>query len=194
MRRRLRHDFPADTPSDGLQILYLLLDGTLLYRFTGPPDDGSYPGFCDLVFDQAGNIYGTTQGGGLYGWGTVFKLTPSSGGWVESVLYNFTAGADGGFPPPVAWFSIAQAASTVRPSSAGRQLWSGLRFDPRGSGWTEKVLYDFQAASDRRKSCCWVDFRSLWHLTVLPLGRFWWRRHGFRTDTLQRQLDIHGPL
>ena len=38
------------------------------------------------------------KAGGLYGKGTVFQLTPSGGGWTETVLYNFTGGPDGDQP------------------------------------------------------------------------------------------------
>ena len=44
-----------------------------------------------VILDQNGNLFGTTFGGGLYGYGTLFKLTytPESG-WVETVLYSFS--------------------------------------------------------------------------------------------------------
>jgi uncharacterized repeat protein (TIGR03803 family) len=42
-----------------------------------------------LVFDSAGNLYGTSRSGGTTGYGTVFKLTPGSSRWVPRVLYNF---------------------------------------------------------------------------------------------------------
>ena len=54
--------------------------------------------------DATGNLYGTTVEGGCgcggcgYGCGTVFKLTPSAGGWVYSLLYEFTGGNDGAAP------------------------------------------------------------------------------------------------
>jgi uncharacterized repeat protein (TIGR03803 family) len=51
-----------------------------------------------LTMDAAGNIYGTTVGGGRYGWGTVFELSPSGGGWNYTDLYDFTGGTDGGHP------------------------------------------------------------------------------------------------
>jgi uncharacterized repeat protein (TIGR03803 family) len=47
---------------------------TVLHSF-GKGTDGRYPR-CSLVSDAAGNIYGTTQGGGIYGYGTVFELSP----------------------------------------------------------------------------------------------------------------------
>src|SRR6266478_9776069 len=52
----------------------------------------------DLETDSAGNIYGTTVLGGDFGGGTVFQLRPTPDGWVHTVLYSFTGGADGGEP------------------------------------------------------------------------------------------------
>ena len=76
-------------------------DGTwspsFLYSFRGTPD--GQDAYTPLIFDNAGNLYGTTNGGGPYLDGTVFKLTPSAGGtWTETILYGFTGGADGGAP------------------------------------------------------------------------------------------------
>jgi uncharacterized repeat protein (TIGR03803 family) len=62
------------------------------YTFSGP--DGSFPN-GDLVRDNAGNFYGTTQSGGTSFQGVVFKLDSSGN---ETVLYSFTGGSDGGIP------------------------------------------------------------------------------------------------
>ena len=56
--------------------------------------DGIYP-YGGLIRDTAGNLYGTTSGGGLYGAGTVFELDTSGS---ETVLYNFTGYSDGTGP------------------------------------------------------------------------------------------------
>jgi len=59
--------------------------------------------FAGMTMDKAGNLYGTTFGGGV-GCGTVFKLTPSDHGWVYQDLHDFAdgptcdAGQDGAFP------------------------------------------------------------------------------------------------
>jgi uncharacterized repeat protein (TIGR03803 family) len=66
---------------------------TTLYAFGGGTD-GSGPQ-AGLVFDKQGNLYSTTVNGGIFGHGTVFKLSPSG---TETVLYSFTGGADGGAP------------------------------------------------------------------------------------------------
>ncbi len=65
---------------------------TVLYSFSGGSDGGfaGDPSFADaLVFDQAGNLYGTTPDGGAHKLGVVFKLTPSGSGWTESVSLEF---------------------------------------------------------------------------------------------------------
>jgi uncharacterized repeat protein (TIGR03803 family) len=68
---------------------------TVLYSFAGSNLQGSHAG---LAMDSAGNLYGTTYGDGAYGVGSVFKLTPSNGGWTYTSLHDFTGGDDGGTP------------------------------------------------------------------------------------------------
>lgn len=78
---------------------------SLLYNFCSFNNcaDGAFP-FAPLVFDQAGNLYGTTLGGGVAcsdheGCGLVFKLTPTkSGQWRETVLHRFRGELDGYSP------------------------------------------------------------------------------------------------
>ena len=45
-----------------------------------------------------GNIYGTAQAGGFNNSGTVFILSPSSGGWTETTIHSFDFFVDGGPP------------------------------------------------------------------------------------------------
>jgi uncharacterized repeat protein (TIGR03803 family) len=61
----------------------------VLWTLAGPPNDGGIP-VSNLVLDQAGNLYGTTEYGGVNNAGTVFELSPTANGaWTESVLYDF---------------------------------------------------------------------------------------------------------
>jgi len=78
-------------------------DGTytesVIHSFPGTKGntDGRNP-VGGLVFDSAGNLWGSTQGGGD-GNGTVFELTPNSDGtYTESTLYSFTGASTGFFP------------------------------------------------------------------------------------------------
>jgi uncharacterized repeat protein (TIGR03803 family) len=66
----------------------------ILHSFSGSPIDGANP-YAGIVFDAAGNIYGTTSIGGTYGGGTVFELAPEGKGvYTEKTVWNFN-GSDG---------------------------------------------------------------------------------------------------
>jgi uncharacterized repeat protein (TIGR03803 family) len=124
---------------------------TVIYRFAGG-SDGAAPGYGNLVFDQAGNIYGTTTKGGVGG-GTVFELTPSNDGWTESVLYGFRGGDDGGVP----WGALVldkggnlygTTYNGGGKACSGEGCGTVFELTPSGSGWTETILYSFQGGSD----------------------------------------------
>ncbi len=121
---------------------------TVLYRFAGGTD-GIRP-HGDLVFDRAGNLYGTTINGGTGGYGTVYKLTPSNGSWTESVLYSFTEGGDGQLPESGLIFD--QSGNLYGTTYYGGQNGNGTVFQlkPAGAGWVENILYRFQGGSDGR--------------------------------------------
>lgn len=124
----------------------------MLYSFTGPPD-GAAPGYGDLIFDHAGNIYGTTEGGGSgcgggHGCGTVYELTPSGGGWTEKILYNFS-GIDGDGATPVSGVIFDDVGNLYGTTSgAGGTGAAGTVYElsPSGGGWTETVLYSFHGS------------------------------------------------
>jgi len=62
---------------------------TVIHTFAGAPGDGYYPEGT-LVLDKAGNLYGTTTNGGTNNFGTVYELSPGSGGvWSEQILHSF---------------------------------------------------------------------------------------------------------
>jgi len=123
---------------------------TVLYSFTGG-GDGAHPFLGDLIFDRAGNLYGTTLYGGAYGQGEVFELAASNGGWTESVLYSFTGGSDGAVPYTGLIFD--NVGNLYGTTSFGGDLGCDVynegcgtvfQLTPSGSGWTENVLYSFQ--------------------------------------------------
>ena len=72
---------------------------TWLHSFLGGTDGFGPQG--GVVFDNAGNLYGTTVAGGVGSNGIVFELKPPAQGtttWIEDILYSFTGGPDGGQP------------------------------------------------------------------------------------------------
>jgi len=68
---------------------------TVLHNFSGGAD-GKYPQ-TTLTLDRGGNLYGTTNRGGL-DYGTIFRLTNRGSGWLFNTLYTFRAGSDGSDP------------------------------------------------------------------------------------------------
>ena len=65
----------------------------MLYSFSGGADGEFALG--GVVRDSEGNLFGTTNSGGAYGFGTVYKLDTAC---KETVLYSFAGGADGANP------------------------------------------------------------------------------------------------
>jgi len=123
---------------------------TVLYTFTGTPD-GSVP-FAGLIFDAKGNLYGTTAGGGASGFGTVFELSPPSGGtgsWTETLLYSFSGSSDGDSPVAGLIFDAKGNlyGTTVNGGSAFGVVFE-LSPPSGGTNWTESVLYAFKDSAD----------------------------------------------
>jgi len=128
----------------------------VIHNFTGANggNDGAAP-TGGLVFDAAGNLYGTTTQGGTSDAGTVFKLTPSGDTWTETVIYNFARKPDGGGPVGDLIFDKignlygTTAAGGTYPGLNG--LGGGTAFkltlNPDGT-WDETVLHSFGSGSD----------------------------------------------
>jgi uncharacterized repeat protein (TIGR03803 family) len=122
---------------------------TVLHRFQGVPDGANPSG--DVIFDQAGNLYGTTQfGGSLDAYcftrgecGTVYELSPSDGGWTENVIYSFDAGAY--VPNAGVIFDAAGNLYGTTLYCAPDCLGAVFELTPVGSVWTETILYTFPA-------------------------------------------------
>lgn len=123
---------------------------TIIYRFQGG-NDGEYPR-AELVFDQAGNLYGTTFFGGSSGAGIVFQLTPPTQGdlWTETVLHTFHFDQDGGDPQSALLLDPHGAlyGSTFIGGVPGGGVVFKLKPPAGGGGWTEKVLYGFNGQRD----------------------------------------------
>jgi uncharacterized repeat protein (TIGR03803 family) len=120
--------------------------GTTLYSFQNGTMDGQAPA-AGMIFDAAGNLYGTTDIGGANGGGTVFKLTPiSGGGYTETLLYSFGAtGADGINPKSALIFDSKGNLYGSTYGGGGTGSFGTIFELSPGSGgtWTEKVLLSF---------------------------------------------------
>ena len=149
-----RFVLPSFTPA-----LFLLLSlsrlasqstESVLYTFRGLADGGNP--YSSLIPDSAGNMYGITYGGGVNGWGVVFKLAPmSDGSWKESVIHQFSF-ADG-----------AQPMALTRDSAGnlfGVTFWGGqttcfsegcgtvFELSPTSDSWRFRVIHFFTGGYD----------------------------------------------
>jgi uncharacterized repeat protein (TIGR03803 family) len=121
----------------------------VIYNFNGfsGTGDGYFP-YGTLVFDAKGNLYGTTSGGGANSSGTIFEVSPQSGGsWTESVLYSFTGGSDGG--DPFAGVILDGAGNLYGTTFGGGAQGFGVAYElVAGAEWSQKVLHTFTGGTD----------------------------------------------
>jgi len=136
---------------------------SVIHTFAGYPTDGSEPG-GGLIFDETGSLYGTTYAGGSQagcgfsgtGCGTVFRLSPASGGsWTETVIHSFSD-ANGAKPNPDLIFDASGNlygttqegggyCSNALPPGCG----TVFELSPvTGGGWTGSVLHSFTDEDD----------------------------------------------
>src|ERR1022692_807338 len=104
--------------------------------------------YAGVIFDSAGNLYGAAMYGGgrnpdcNVGCGSIFMLSPTSSGWTETALYNFTGGNDGSYPAASPIFDAA--GNLYGTTFGGGQFSRGVvyKLSPVfGGDWTETVLY-----------------------------------------------------
>ena len=153
---------------------------------------GSYAG---VVFDRAGNIYGTTYDGGTYGLGTVFELSPSNGGWTETVLHTFGNGFDGQFP--YAGLVVDDAGNLYGTTIFGGAYGNGTVFElsPSAGGWTESFIYSFTGGADGANPYGGLIFDSsgnLYGATPGPFGQGASTR--FQADAFRWHMGVFSGL
>lgn len=116
----------------------------LLHNFTKNSMDGQSP-LAGLLIDPTGNLYGTTPGGGAYGYGVVFELTPlSGGGWKETILHNFNSnGVDGNYPAGL--LALDTAGNLYGTTSNGGSYGYGTVYKlvHIAHGWRQTILHSF---------------------------------------------------
>ena len=128
---------------------------TRLYNFA--QSTGGYYPSGKLLMDASGNLFGTTaQGPGHEGAGTVFELSPASGGgYTYSVIYSFTGsvhevGPNGSL--------VMDAAGNLYGSTVGATTGEIFELSPNGSGgWNESVLYALNSNEGTSTSAVVLD-------------------------------------
>lgn len=112
----------------------------VLYNFTGGADGGNP--YTGVVQDGAGDLYGTTSKGGASNAGVVYKVDPAGN---ETVLYNFTGGADGAGP-----FSNLvrdEAGNIFGAAFSGGTAGAGVVYEVDATG-KQTVIYNFSGHAD----------------------------------------------
>jgi uncharacterized repeat protein (TIGR03803 family) len=157
----------------------------ILYNF-GSGTDAQNPE-AGLIFDPAGNLFGTTLEGGAYGAGTVFELSPKpGGGWREKVLHSFQYNGQDGFFP-LATVTLDSSGNLYGTTTSGGTYDGGVVFELLNNGsWFENILHNFNPpAGDGQSPQAGVTFGSSGYLygttaqggthdnwgTVFELGR-----------------------
>jgi len=116
---------------------------TQVHAFSGGSDGGGPNG--GMVFDSAGNLYGTTSYGGANDAGTVFEISFSGGGFTESVVHSF------GYPDgvsPNGGLAIDQAGNLYGTLSLSTGGYGAVyELSPvAGVGWTLAVIHNFESS------------------------------------------------
>ena len=140
---------------------------TVLHSFTGGRDGGNP--LAGFVMDAAGqNAYGTTSSGGSHEAGIVFRLNTHG----ETILHNFTGGADGGVPESSL---IMDAAGNLYGTTySGGAYGYGVVYEVTPKG--EVVLYSFTGGNDGgMRKHVWPSTRRaiLWNHNVRRKPRQW---------------------
>ena len=116
---------------------------TMIHSF-GASGDGLNPGYGNLLFDQAGNLYGTTHAGGSTGAGTVYELSEAGNNWTENILYSLQGPPNDGFQPD-GGVIFDLAGNLYGTTATGGANGEGTAFEITSSNgtWNESGLYSF---------------------------------------------------
>lgn len=150
---------PSGNGQWNFQVIYTFEAGT----------DGDVP-YGGVIFDQAGNLYGTTVNGGTDNFGTIYELTPNGKGtWAETILHNFGPNdlADGF--NPYAGVTFDAAGNLWGTTQSGGEYEDGTLYRAVKSNgvWTESVEHTFQASVDGLVPYAGVTFDNLGRLYTM---------------------------
>jgi uncharacterized repeat protein (TIGR03803 family) len=130
----------------------LVAQESILYNFGSIPNDGNEP-FAGLVFNAAGDLFGTTEAGGSLSGGTVFELSHGVGNiWTEKVLHNFglfNSGGDGAYPLGTPIFDSSGNLYGTTSYGGTNKFGTVFELSPEPNGvWKEKLLHSFGRGDD----------------------------------------------
>jgi uncharacterized repeat protein (TIGR03803 family) len=121
----------------------------ILFSFT---ETGSFWPQGSVVEDSKGNLYGATEGGGTYGVGTIYELSPpaqAGGAWTQTTIYNFLSwGSTGYVPSSDLIIDSTGALYGVTYYGGDSRCLCGVLYKlvppaKQGGAWTQQVLHAF---------------------------------------------------
>jgi uncharacterized repeat protein (TIGR03803 family) len=123
----------------------------IVHQFIGGSNDGSFPINVILIADHEGDLYGTTDGGGANGFGTVFEATFSrQTGWNTTILYSFKETYSGDGNSPHAGVAMDKDGNLYGTTSEGGAYdYYGTVFRlSKSNNWAETILHSFSGSGD----------------------------------------------
>jgi uncharacterized repeat protein (TIGR03803 family) len=125
---------------------------TIIYDFAEEGPNGTSTPYGGVIFDDAGNLYGTTFAGGVgicaRACGVVYKLSQSNGAWTLTPLYDFTGGDDGASPMSTLFRDAHGNLYGTTAYGGNEQYGTVFELKPTGSAWKLESLYSFHGQSD----------------------------------------------
>jgi uncharacterized repeat protein (TIGR03803 family) len=117
-----------------------------VFQFTY--NNGAYP-FGGLVYGKNGSLFGATFGGGKYGYGAIYEMTPPTSGqsWTPAVIFAFQTPATQG-SNPYGGLLVGPNGALYGTTTRGGANGVGTVYElvppaKPGAGWSETLLYSF---------------------------------------------------
>jgi uncharacterized repeat protein (TIGR03803 family) len=139
---------------------------SVIHNFTG--SDGGDP-FAGPVLDH-GNLYGTTNSGGVHGSGAVYKLSQHGSSWILNPLYSFAGAADGA-GPGFGTLAIGSDGTFFGTTEGGGLFGVAYNLKPRPNPcgsilcpWNDNVIWIFGRGTDGAQPLSGMTFDSAGNL------------------------------
>jgi uncharacterized repeat protein (TIGR03803 family) len=126
-------------------------DGTWTESFPYQFGEGkTYSPVGPMIIDAKGNLYGTTQSGGAYGWGSIYKLSLVNGAWTFVSLYDFPPSVNYGYPPMPGRLVMDSTGNLYCNTQYGGTYGIGelFKLTPTVGYWKYSLIHTFNGSSD----------------------------------------------
>lgn len=144
----------------------------VIWTFTGYLDGCS--SWSGVTFDQAGNLYGTTNEGGADGFGTAFELSPAGQSWSLTPLHQFDNSSDGSRSFGNLIFNSSGDLLGSNAEGGAGDEGGVFKLSPSGGGWSLSVLHSFDGEADGPQAAVQMDSAGNLYGTTVQGGTHGW--------------------